>query len=158
MSEVERKTGSTGEVVKFGLLALILLGTVVVVALLRPLIFGQIVPAVMGNNEAATTGEPSSIRIPVIIAPDSPTAPAAEPTAVTEPVEATPDEVEMNGETVAPPQTRAPIRHTVQPNENLTHIARHYGVTVEALVAANSIPNPNRIEAGTVLLIPPAVD
>lgn len=38
--------------------------------------------------------------------------------------------------------------------QNLTSIARRYGTTVAALVAANGIANPNRVLAGTHLHIP----
>jgi LysM repeat protein/nitrate reductase NapE component len=41
-----------GELIKFAILALVLLGAVLVVALARPLIFGHIVPAIMGEQEA----------------------------------------------------------------------------------------------------------
>jgi LysM repeat protein len=44
--------------------------------------------------------------------------------------------------------------HTVQPGETLRRIADHYGVTVEALAAENSLVNPNVIYAGQVLIIP----
>jgi LysM repeat protein len=44
--------------------------------------------------------------------------------------------------------------HVVVRGENLTWIARHYGTTVAALVAANGIPNPSRIYAGQQLTIP----
>ncbi|MFO7682754.1 MAG: hypothetical protein R6X34_22175, partial [Chloroflexota bacterium] len=39
---------------KFGILALILFGTVVVIAMARPLIFGHVVPAVMGGTTTAS--------------------------------------------------------------------------------------------------------
>jgi soluble lytic murein transglycosylase-like protein len=50
----------------------------------------------------------------------------------------------------------APRTHLVQRGENLTVIARHYGVTVAAIVAANGIANPSRIFAGQQLQIPGA--
>ncbi len=46
--------------------------------------------------------------------------------------------------------------HTVQPGETLFHIALSYGVTVEAMVAANNLPDPSHIVAGQVLIIPGA--
>jgi hypothetical protein len=39
-----------GELIKFGILVLVLVGTVLIVALSRPLIFGHIVPAIMGEG------------------------------------------------------------------------------------------------------------
>ena len=44
--------------------------------------------------------------------------------------------------------------HTVQRGETLASIAAKYGVTVEAIVAANHISNPNLISVGQELVIP----
>ena len=44
--------------------------------------------------------------------------------------------------------------YIVQTGDTLNAIARRYGTTVEALVNANNIINPNRIRAGQVLIIP----
>ncbi len=45
--------------------------------------------------------------------------------------------------------------HVVQPGETLAAIAQRYGVTVEAILALNQFSNPNLIEVGQELLIPP---
>jgi len=50
--------------------------------------------------------------------------------------------------------TQPMIRHTVALGEVLSAIAARYGVTVEAIVAANGLEDPNRLEVGQVLLIP----
>jgi soluble lytic murein transglycosylase-like protein len=47
--------------------------------------------------------------------------------------------------------------HVVQRGENLTTIARRYGVTVGAIVGANGIANPGRIFGGQQLTIPGSV-
>jgi len=44
--------------------------------------------------------------------------------------------------------------HTVQAGETLASIAERYGVTVQAIVAANNISNPNIISVGAELFIP----
>jgi len=44
--------------------------------------------------------------------------------------------------------------HTVQPGENLFRIALRYGTTVDAIVAANNLANPNAVQVGQKLLIP----
>jgi uncharacterized protein YraI len=44
--------------------------------------------------------------------------------------------------------------HLVQPGETLTQIATRYGVTVQSIVLANGIYNPDRIYYGTTLVIP----
>lgn len=54
----------------------------------------------------------------------------------------------------APSPTPEPLLHIVQEGETLGAIAIAYGVSLEALVAANGIGDPNLIHAGQVLLIP----
>ena len=44
--------------------------------------------------------------------------------------------------------------HIVRPGENLFRIALRYGITSQALAAANGIANPNRIYVGQRLVIP----
>ncbi|HEX5041097.1 MAG TPA: LysM peptidoglycan-binding domain-containing protein [Candidatus Limnocylindria bacterium] len=57
------------------------------------------------------------------------------------------------------PPAAAPIpqrTHLVAGGENLTFIARRYGVTVAAIASANKIADPSRIFAGQRLVIPGA--
>jgi LysM repeat protein len=44
--------------------------------------------------------------------------------------------------------------HTVQPGQTLSGLAAWYGVSVNALMAANGIANPNTVYAGRKLCIP----
>ena len=44
--------------------------------------------------------------------------------------------------------------HVVQPGETLSEIAKAYGVTVQAIVAANDIADPDRLQVGQKLFIP----
>ncbi len=58
-----------------------------------------------------------------------------------------------------PPATATPPpptsgTYTVQPGDTLSRIAARFGVTVQAIVAANNIANPNLIHVGQVLIIP----
>lgn len=46
--------------------------------------------------------------------------------------------------------------YTVRPGDMLSAIAMRYGVTVEALMEANNLRNPNKIEVGQDLIIPEA--
>jgi len=46
--------------------------------------------------------------------------------------------------------------HVVRPGETLYRIALGYGVTVEAIVVANEIADPDSLEVGQVLLVPGA--
>jgi len=51
--------------------------------------------------------------------------------------------------------TGAPVRtHIVRRGETISSIARKYNVSIEALVKANGLVNPNRIHVGQKLVIP----
>ena len=52
------------------------------------------------------------------------------------------------------PAPAAAAVHVVQRGENLTTIARHYGVSISAIAAANGLANPSRIFGGQQLTIP----
>jgi len=54
----------------------------------------------------------------------------------------------------SPAFAQSPIVHVVQPGENLFRIALRYGVTVDALVAANGLSSASRITSGQRLAIP----
>ena len=49
---------------------------------------------------------------------------------------------------------RCDTTYRVRRGDSLSEIARHFGVSVQALSKANGIKNPNRIYAGQVLCIP----
>jgi LysM repeat protein len=51
-------------------------------------------------------------------------------------------------------QDGGPRAHVVQPDENLFRIALRYGVTVEALMRANDLSEPNLVIVGQTLIIP----
>lgn len=46
------------------------------------------------------------------------------------------------------------IIHVVQSGETLGSIARRYGLTIDQLVAANNLPDPDRLSVGQELVIP----
>ena len=54
----------------------------------------------------------------------------------------------------AAPPAYGPVYHYVRYGETLFSIGRLYGVNPYAIAHANGLPNPNRIYAGQVLLIP----
>jgi LysM repeat protein len=54
----------------------------------------------------------------------------------------------------APVYAQSNVIHIVKRGETLFSIARHYGVTVEAICVANNIADPSRIYAGQRLVIP----
>lgn len=52
-----------------------------------------------------------------------------------------------------PPRPQV-FTHTVRLGETLTDIARAYNIDVDTIIAANSIPDPNRIRSGDQLAVP----
>ncbi|MCC7358576.1 MAG: LysM peptidoglycan-binding domain-containing protein [Anaerolineales bacterium] len=59
----------------------------------------------------------------------------------------------------APAPTAVPTQvpgfsYVVQPGDNYYRIARRFGVSVQAILSANHVANPNLLYAGTVLIIP----
>jgi len=54
------------------------------------------------------------------------------------------------------PSPTAPVAvtHVVKAGENLTGIARDYGVPIQAIVGANGLTNPDRLLVGQVLILP----
>lgn len=59
------------------------------------------------------------------------------------------------------PASRRPVTaegasYVVQANDNLSAIAQRYGVSVKAIVEANGLTDPNRIQVGQSLVIPGA--
>ncbi|MBX7111891.1 MAG: N-acetylmuramidase domain-containing protein [Dehalococcoidia bacterium] len=61
--------------------------------------------------------------------------------------------------TVAEPPPPPPVAdqtYTVQPGDILGRIAARFGVPLQAIIEANGIANPDSIQAGQVLRIPPA--
>lgn len=65
--------------------------------------------------------------------------------------------VETGPATTVPPRLaiRPSTVHTVRKGETLSALARRYGVSVEELMSANNLSDPNRIHPGQVLKVPP---
>jgi LysM repeat protein len=55
---------------------------------------------------------------------------------------------------VASPTPSGPFVYTVQEGDTLTAIAQTYGVSVEEIVAANNLADPNALQIGQTLIIP----
>lgn len=53
-----------------------------------------------------------------------------------------------------PEMRREPEQYVVQPGDTLGIIAQRYGVSLEQLIAANQIANPNLLDVGQVLTVP----
>jgi LasA protease len=56
------------------------------------------------------------------------------------------------------PPLDIPAEHTVQSGETLSAIAARYNVTLDAIMAANSLDNPNILSVGQVLRLPTVPD
>ncbi len=63
--------------------------------------------------------------------------------------------VPSEGATAVPPVTEE-RSHVVQAGENLYRIGLNYGFTIEELATYNNIANPNVLEVGQVIKIPPS--
>ena len=66
----------------------------------------------------------------------------------------TPTVDEVTAEASPTPLNIPTTTYRIKPGENLTQIARRYGLTVEELAALNGIENPNRIEVGEEIKVP----
>jgi LysM repeat protein len=55
---------------------------------------------------------------------------------------------------VVRPSPTAAALYTVQAGDNLSDLAERFGTTVEELVAANGLTDPNALQPGQTLLIP----
>ena len=83
----------------------------------------------------------------------TPTTPVAAPGGATTPTATAAAPV---AQPTAPPRTGTPSgeRYTVQPGDTLAAIAAEYGVTVESIIEANNLQNPDLLSVGQVLIIP----
>jgi LysM repeat protein len=152
MQEEHRDQQRRGEVVKFAILVAILLFLVLLVAAARPLIFEQIVPSVLGLSGNGSGQEapqppalPTSTVEPVVTATSG-------PTVAVEELDPTASPVLSPTATVLP--TATPQRYQVEAGDNLTTIARRFGVSVEALIEVNDLANPDQLVPGEQLIIP----
>jgi LysM repeat protein len=100
---------------------------------------------------ASPTATPSPAASPTTsLAPS----PSPDPTATAEPT-ASPVEIPSPTQTPVPSAAPTPVRrYVVQAGDTLGAIAQRFGVTVEALKAANGIADENLITEGQVLVIP----
>lgn len=120
-------------------------------------------PAPTPTKEGPSSGPTTSPISPTGTVPEGTPGTSPEPAAsgtVESPPEATSTPVEAEP-TSAPPPPSTPIpsegvQHVVAWGETLEIIATRYGVSAEAIAAANGLTNPNLIKAGDILIIPGA--
>jgi LysM repeat protein len=175
---VVEEPSPAGEMLRFYALIIILGVVILVVAVTRPLIFGRIVPAVMGEGIVISTPEPPATdeEQETDMPAESPdeTEPATEETTDTgdssdeaaSPEENTADSAssaETNNEAETTNESNVgetaenettPMMHIVQEGETLQKIAAQYGVTLQELIAANGLVNPDYIQVADELVIP----
>ncbi len=114
-----------------------------------------------GVPPSGLTAAPGETVVSVFTAlPPGPGTPTAELVGET-PAVSTPVATMAPGETAAPAPTPVPappsgqvIVHVVQPGETLYSIAYRYGTTVQAIIDANGIANPDQIYQGQKLNVP----
>ena len=154
------------DILRFVILIIVLIATLFIIALLRPLIFDRIVPAILGEGgEAPTTinetddlgtGGQDTIEeeeqddSEIIEEADEEEAPLdiADESDETIPVDDSSDDEQPF------PTARPAIRHTVEAGETVAQLATRYGVSADLIQQANQLDNINRITAGDVLVIP----
>jgi micrococcal nuclease len=92
------------------------------------------------SSGTGTTRSPSVATEPAL--------PSAQAQATLPPLSVPPDS------TAAPMPATLPTLHVVEAGDTLSGIAERYGTTVEALMAANAITDPNQLAVGTELIVP----
>ena len=116
---------------------------------------GDTLPSIAAQNgvtlDDLLASNPSLIQTGMEL--EIPTSAAAAPTPVT-PVVVPPPAPSPATPPAPEPAPSGPIRYTIQPGDTLTAIAGKYGVSVNAIIAANNISNPNLIQVGQQLIIP----
>ncbi|MBK8429917.1 MAG: LysM peptidoglycan-binding domain-containing protein [Chloroflexi bacterium] len=162
-----RPNETRGEWLNFGILVVVLLVTAVVIAAIQPLILGTIVPKVMGWDKPAITtpaepaaepaveGEEPAAEVVEEMGEVEQVAPATETVPDTAAYPAPAEETAPAEEAAVPP-TNNNFAYTVRAGDTLYDIARTYGTTIEAIVAASdTLETPNDvIKPGMVLTIP----
>lgn len=139
---------------QFLLLMIIAFGVVLGVAMLRPFIFDNVVPAILGPFP-----EESAITQPIDDV-DSTNDASNEDSAdedsadSSDDIEITIEEIEVNEATDEDNETSEPQIHVVQPGQTLNVIARQYDVTTAVLIEANDLNNPDVLSIGQEIVIP----
>jgi N-acetylmuramoyl-L-alanine amidase len=107
------------------------------------LLYGRLAPGVVADTAPSPV---AWVLAPTATAPPTTPRPGQEPTPRPVPPTITP--------TATAVPTPTPVKHTVQSGESLSQIAGKYGVTNDAIAAANSIRDRNALQVGQELVIP----
>ena len=107
----------------------------------------------VSTGQAVPTVDPSRLATPGSD-PRPTTTTTAGPTATSR-ASSTPTIAPTTTTVPSPTSGATPRTHVVARGQTLSVIAALYGTTVEAIVELNQLENPDRIQVGQVLLIPP---
>ena len=100
------------------------------------------------SADSVPTPEPSAAPVGNVTAQPTPS-----PTAVAT-VRASVSVATPSPRAPSPTPRSTPRTYVVQKGDSLSSIAARFGVTVQALMAANGLANPNLVNVGQVLVIP----
>ena len=115
--------------------------------------------APLGSARAGLLDAPAVAAAPPAPVPAAPVAdaPVTAAPAPQPPVNAEASQpLTLEAPATAQPTTAQPATYVLAAGDNLTHIAARFGTTIDAILAANGIANPNRIFVGQTLTIPAA--
>lgn len=104
-----------------------------------------------GSGTTPTTGV---IRILGSPSPSRAATHTAPPTVAVAPTPTTPPPAAAPPSPTNPAGTVSGKRYVVQPGDTLVKIAEQFGVTVDAIVKANNLSNPDLLQVGQELIIP----
>ena len=108
-------------------------------------------PSRQGSLAAEPVDSPSAEATPAEGQPAADAVPAAEPTAAAGDATAS-----ASGDATTGAGGAAPTTYVVQAKDTMFSIARRHGVSVDAILWANGIAEPNVIKQGQKLVIPPS--
>lgn len=114
------------------------------------LMYGQGVP----TEDDAQTATPQTFAQVSTAAASAPTTSPTLTLTLTEISAVTPQPPAATLALITPATRSGQITHTVQRGETLYQIAQHYGISLEALAAANNLSDVNTIYIGQTLIIP----
>jgi LysM repeat protein len=123
-----------------------------------------LLPNFSGGGDDESAAVDNSVAQPVSEVAAATQAPAFQPTAVQQPVQSVPPASQAPSsqpsvqEPSAPAAPAGSTTYVVQEGDTLWDIASSFGVTVDAIIAANSFANPEDLELGQEIVIPPPSD